>query len=187
MTGTKNAALREARGLLQQFGYNGFSFQHVADAVGVRKPSLYQHFESKEALGRALLAEYARSFREWAQTVAVFPPREKLAALFELYGAFAQRSAQVCPLSTLLSDFNSLPKALRAELRVLVRFQETWLEGVLREGQRAKIFRKDMSARGLAHLALSLGLGAQLGARSGSRGAAQLRAAARDFLRLIAS
>ena len=46
--GTKARALREAQGLLQTFGFNGFSFQHIADLLGIKKPSLYDHFKSKE-------------------------------------------------------------------------------------------------------------------------------------------
>jgi AcrR family transcriptional regulator len=38
-------------------GYHGTSMNHVADAAGVTKPVLYQHFESKRELYLALLDE----------------------------------------------------------------------------------------------------------------------------------
>jgi AcrR family transcriptional regulator len=38
-------------------GYHGASMNDVADAAGVTKPVLYQHFDSKRALFRALLEE----------------------------------------------------------------------------------------------------------------------------------
>jgi AcrR family transcriptional regulator len=45
---------------VQVFAHNGFhstSMNHVAEAAGVTKPVLYQHFESKQDLYRALLEE----------------------------------------------------------------------------------------------------------------------------------
>ena len=38
-------------------GYHGASMNDVAEAAGVTKPVLYQHFDSKRALFRALLEE----------------------------------------------------------------------------------------------------------------------------------
>ena len=40
-----------------QAGYHGASMNDVADAAGVTKPVLYQHFDSKRQLFRALLEE----------------------------------------------------------------------------------------------------------------------------------
>ena len=40
-----------------QAGYHGASMNDVADAAGVTKPVLYQHFDSKRELFRALLEE----------------------------------------------------------------------------------------------------------------------------------
>src|ERR1041384_795151 len=41
-------------------GYHGASMNDVADAAGVTKPVLYQHFESKQGLYLALLDEVGR-------------------------------------------------------------------------------------------------------------------------------
>ncbi|MBC7658445.1 MAG: TetR/AcrR family transcriptional regulator [Chitinophagaceae bacterium] len=59
--GTKQKAIREGNALVQKFGCNGFSFQHIADTLGIKKPSLYAHFESKEAFGLDMIEFY----RQW--------------------------------------------------------------------------------------------------------------------------
>jgi TetR/AcrR family transcriptional regulator, transcriptional repressor for nem operon len=83
LEGTKIRALREAKNLLQTLGFNGFSFQQIADRIGIKKPSLYDHFKSKEELGISLIEEYHESFVKWIETISVFEPRDKVGALFE--------------------------------------------------------------------------------------------------------
>ena len=62
---TRELALQAAHDLLHRFGYLGVSMDAVADAIGVRKASLYHHFpDGKEALvleiaGRAIAQDAA--------------------------------------------------------------------------------------------------------------------------------
>ena len=44
-----------AQGLIQEVGYNGFSFEHISQAVGMRKASVHHHFASKADLGVAVV------------------------------------------------------------------------------------------------------------------------------------
>jgi AcrR family transcriptional regulator len=69
------AALLEAAGAcFVEKGYEGTTMTEVAARAGAAIGSLYQFFPTKEALARALLAQYAQ-------------------ALYEALGAFAQASA----------------------------------------------------------------------------------------------
>jgi TetR/AcrR family transcriptional regulator, transcriptional repressor for nem operon len=63
---TREQIVRVARNLIQTRSYLGFSFQDIADEIGIRKPSLYHHFASKEALGVEVLRQATRSFEFWA-------------------------------------------------------------------------------------------------------------------------
>jgi AcrR family transcriptional regulator len=47
---TRQRILREASALFAQKGYHGTSTREIATAVGVQQPSLFHHFESKDAI-----------------------------------------------------------------------------------------------------------------------------------------
>lgn len=163
--GTRAKALKEARHLLQVFGFNGFSFQHIADAVGIKKPSLYDHFESKEDLAREVVKDYRANFEEWTKTIEAFEPKAQIGALFENFRLFAEKGGRICPFSAIAGDFNSLPASVKKSVDQMGRLQLDWLEGVIKKGQKEKVFRGDRPSRDLALAVFSMGLGAQLIAR----------------------
>ena len=61
MNNNKNTAeliLDAAQVLVQEVGFNGFSYAHIAEKVGIRTASIHYHFPNKEDLGEALITRY---------------------------------------------------------------------------------------------------------------------------------
>ena len=52
---TRQRILRVASALFAQKGYHGTSTREIATAVGIQQPSLFHHFESKEAIMSELI------------------------------------------------------------------------------------------------------------------------------------
>jgi len=52
---TRQRILREASALFAQKGYHGTSTREIAAAVGIQQPSLFHHFESKDAIMSELI------------------------------------------------------------------------------------------------------------------------------------
>ena len=81
---TKDKIINEALHLFFEKGYKGTSLRDIAEAVGIKKPSLYAHFESREALGRAVLETLLH--HELDESLFRLEPRAFLEA-FLLHGA----------------------------------------------------------------------------------------------------
>jgi len=81
--GTKERIRREAMRLFVGHGVSAVSMRDIADAVGIKAPSLYAHFKGREELLGDLFyasyAEYGRRLAEAASAHTVF--RRKLEAM----------------------------------------------------------------------------------------------------------
>lgn len=74
--------LAEARTVFARKGYAEASLREIAEAVGIKTPSLYAHFPSKEALYEAVYAEvvvdHTAFFDELVRTSSDLPPMQRL-------------------------------------------------------------------------------------------------------------
>ncbi len=79
-----------ARDLFAERGLHGTSMDDIADAAGVTKPVLYQHFASKRALFLELLDEVGKQLLESiaAATSAADSPRQQVEAGLTAYFQF---------------------------------------------------------------------------------------------------
>ena len=63
---TAEQILDLAETLIQTRGYSAFSYQDIADSLGIRKASIHYHFPSKSDLGVAVVDRYMSPFRRRA-------------------------------------------------------------------------------------------------------------------------
>lgn len=76
---TRAEAQRVALALFSEQGYEATSMQQIADALGIRKASLYYHFAGKEEIVRSLLADRGDEAGELAAWVEEQKPSAGLA------------------------------------------------------------------------------------------------------------
>jgi TetR/AcrR family transcriptional repressor of nem operon len=163
--GTKQKAIREAHLMLQKYGWSGFSFQDLAETLGIKKPSLYSHFESKEALGIDVVDAYRVSFSNWAETLSELAPDQRLSAFFDMFLKFSQKGALYCPLSSFAAELHSLPPAMKKKIKYAYDMQIAWLKTIMVDAQEQGLFRRDISADELVDYTISIGVGSLFTAR----------------------
>ncbi|PYD02237.1 TetR/AcrR family transcriptional regulator [Microbacterium esteraromaticum] len=89
---TRARVLAEARRVFARNGYGQASLREIAEAVGIKTPSLYAHFPSKEALYEAVYAEvvveHTAFFDELVRTSADLEPLPRLRHLLAGIGVY---------------------------------------------------------------------------------------------------
>lgn len=70
--------LRAAAQLIRERGYNNVSMDDIAVEVGVSKPTLYQHFKSKDDMIASTMVQSMQSMRALIDELAVESPLAKL-------------------------------------------------------------------------------------------------------------
>ncbi|MBC7530240.1 MAG: TetR/AcrR family transcriptional regulator [Oligoflexus sp.] len=163
--GTKQKAIREAHSLLQKFGFNGFSFQHIADTLGIKKPSLYAHFESKEALGLDIIETYKQWFFNWVDTTSETTSEQKISAYYDMLFKISQKGKLYCPIASLNAESHTPPPSMRKELKSMHELQVNWMKKIITEGQATSNFRCDLTVDELADFVIGLSVGGQFLAR----------------------
>ena len=63
---TKKKILDAALTLFSEKGYGNVYVGHIADAVGIKAPSLYKHYKSKQDISDAILEEMKKSYEKQA-------------------------------------------------------------------------------------------------------------------------
>src|SRR5262249_26252013 len=88
-----------ARELLEAEGAEGRSMRALAERLGIRAPSLYKHFPSKEALAAAVISQ---AFEEQAELfeAALQGSDEPIAAMGEAYRTYARNHPHLYRLMT---------------------------------------------------------------------------------------
>jgi TetR/AcrR family transcriptional repressor of nem operon len=157
-----------AQDLIQEVGYNGFSFEHISQAVGMRKASVHHHFGSKADLGVAVVQRYSHQFEASLQQILVTlkSAPERLQAYADLFEKAAQNSKYICVCGMLGAETNSLDPAVNAEVQGFFQLNLAWLREVIQEGLSSRSLRSPHQASELAASYLSLLEGAMLVGRS---------------------
>jgi TetR/AcrR family transcriptional repressor of nem operon len=165
-TDTATDILDTAERLVQQRGFNGFSYGDVARELGVSTAALHYHFPGKAELGEALIARYAERFAHALIELDAddLEPHRKLKAYAKLY-ADVLRDDRMCLCGMLAADYATLPDRMRDRVVLFFDDNEAWLAQVLEDGRSHGTLRFQGSARSVARTLLGGLEGAMLVAR----------------------
>ena len=157
-----------AENLIKAVGYNGFSYEGISQAVGIRKPSVHHHFPSKTELGAVVAQRYTHRFKESLVRIeGVFAtPEERLMAFAKLFEATYANDRNLCVCGMLGAENDSLPNEVITEVRKFFQVTLDWLEAVISEAKSKSAIKANSSPKILALTFLSAMEGAMLVGRS---------------------
>ncbi|NOU68993.1 TetR family transcriptional regulator [Paenibacillus sp. LMG 31461] len=164
---TSELILDTAQAFVQQYGFNGFSYSHIAEKVGIRNASIHYYFPNKEDLGEALIARYLQNFKVFVAGIDAETPNnvEKLRKFILLYSGPVQDYC-ACLSVMLSTDLATLSGRVQSGLTQFFAANLEWLERVLDEGRREDQLNFEGAADAQAHQFLAALQGAQLLSRS---------------------
>jgi AcrR family transcriptional regulator len=148
---TRERLLQAAFQQVYRYGFQSAGIDTILAATNVTKGALYYHFESKEALGHAIVDEIvAKLVRDsWLLPLERSKDKDPIDALIGIVQAIPTRPSDVrggCPLVNLAQEMSRLDEQFRKRLE---RLFLAWQEGVatlLRKGQARGTVRGDLNA-----------------------------------------
>ena len=164
---TSQRILDIAERLVQTRGFNGFSYADIAEALDVTKASLHYHFPSKADLGKRLIERYEETFLAALKGIDATgaSARDKLKRYARIY-ADVLRDDRMCLCGMLASDYATLPKPMKEEVKHFFDENEQWLAAVLEQGRKSRNLQFKGSALDVARVIVGSLEGAMMLARS---------------------
>ena len=159
--------LASAQRLVQQRGFNGFSYADIANEVGIRKASLHHYFPTKTDLGLVLIEVYSAQLDSALLNISgsSLQADAKLGAYVALYRGSLEADC-MCLGGMLATEALTLDAAMLPGLRRFFARNTEWLTEVLAAGKSQQLFTLNGAAADHARVLLSALQGALLIARA---------------------
>lgn len=124
----KDLILGHAEELMRRVGYKAFSYQDLADRLGVSKPAIHHHFATKDTLGLALIQLYDAHFSSLVGQVEAEgrSAGEQVFAFLWLDGG-PTTGCDICPLGALQMHFETFSSAMQRATVELSQRMHGWL------------------------------------------------------------
>lgn len=127
-TNTYNQILDEAIRLLKEKGAQGFSYQDLSEAVGIKKASIHYHFPHKEDLLLAIISTQYLNIESYLRLGSSLNPKEKVKYLALLYRKVLEENTNyICPCGMLAAEWSTLTEKIKEALQRFFDLQRIWL------------------------------------------------------------
>ena len=162
---TAGQILDLAETLIQTRGYSAFSYQDIADSLGIRKASIHYHFPSKADLGVAVVDRYIAYFGDGLTAIADDQSQSSMTMLdfyVQPYLQFASTPDRVCLSAALAGEMMAMPPKVRERVDHFFRTHQVWLSEILKRGEARGEFKLPAPASKVARYVFAALQGALL-------------------------
>ena len=156
--------LDAAQRLIQQFGYNGFSYDDISREIAIKKPSIHHHFRTKADLVQTIVQRYGHRFAAALANIdaASADPVRRLAMYGELFATTYQQDRRLCVCGILGAEAASISADVAEDVRVFFQMNLDWLRATIEAGRASGALRQVGSAQEQAYGLLSALEGAMM-------------------------
>jgi TetR/AcrR family transcriptional regulator, transcriptional repressor for nem operon len=144
---TRQRLLQAAFREVYRSGFQSASLDTLLAAAGVTKGALYYHFDSKEALGYAIVEEVIASDVRGMWLRPLQRRKDPIDALIAIVQGISVRPEDVrggCALNNLAQEMSPLDAGFRKRLATVFQAWQEGVASVLREGQATGRVRRDV-------------------------------------------
>jgi AcrR family transcriptional regulator len=143
--------------LFSERGYNGTSMQHLGEALGLQKGSLYAHIGSKEDLLFDVVEQGAARFLERGETALAHDGDAAARLRMLLVGHIETATEHLDAATVFLNEWRYLSEELRAVIQTKRDRYQHIVEQIVADGIASGEFRDDADVRFASLLVLSAG------------------------------
>jgi TetR/AcrR family transcriptional regulator, transcriptional repressor for nem operon len=146
---TRKRLLQAAFQEIYRSGFRSADVDAILSAAGVTKGALYHHFDSKEALGYAVVDEVISSTTQnkWVQPLqAAKNPIDTLVGIIRSTSLRPEDLECGCPLNNLAQEMSPIDEGFRKRTARVFKDWHRAITVALREGQRRRLVRNDVEA-----------------------------------------
>ena len=147
--GTRQRLLQAAFQEVYRYGFQSAGIDTILAATNVTKGALYYHFDSKEALGYAIIEEIVAKLTSdrWMLPLEKSKDKNPIDALIGVVQAIPHRPSDVkcgCPLVNLAQEMSQLDEQFRKRLERIFHAWQGEIAMALRRGQSLGTVRRDL-------------------------------------------
>lgn len=135
-----------AEQLIQQYGYNGFSYDDISRQVGLKKPSIHHHFQTKSILVAMVVERYSHRFQILLDEIDAknVSATVKLKGYIDLFSNTYAINRRLCLCGMLGAETDVLPIEIVSTVGQFFEMNQSWLAKVLELGVASKEFHLDL-------------------------------------------
>ena len=133
----KQQILETAAELMQTRAFTAFSYQDIADRLGITKAAIHSHYRTKEMLGNALLEKSLEDLKELH-----FDAESCGDGAWDRFDAFTAKTAslvidenKVCPVCVLQVEHNVIQESMQKGVSKIYNRNRTWMAKILKQGR----------------------------------------------------
>jgi TetR/AcrR family transcriptional repressor of nem operon len=156
---TRGRLLEAASREIYRSGFQSASLDTILAAAGVTKGALYYHFDSKEALGYAVVEEVIAPDLCGTWLRPLKSGKDPIDALIGIVEGISVQHEDIrggCPLNNLAQEMSPLDAGFRKRLAIIFHAWREGVASVLKEGQAHGSVRRDVEPADAAGLLIAM-------------------------------